>query len=160
MAKNPDPTLKLTTSKGVVRTLDDWTTMFHLCLIVLPSRPEARAFVPIAQRIFATFGDADCTVAFVVTGPESVAERLLGPTEQQDVTFLDPDLELVQSLGLERLPAFVHLRQDTSVVAATEGWDAKEWQGVAKAVGKATAWTVPEVGAPGDPRTFGGWPVG
>ena len=160
MAKNPDPTLKLTTSKGVVRTLDDWTTMFHLCVVVLPARPEATAFVPIARRIFATFGDADCTVGFVVTGPESVAERLLGPTETQDVTFVDPDLELVTSLGLERLPAFVHLRQDTSLVASTEGWDAKEWQRVAREVGKAMAWTVPEVGAPGDPRTFGGWPVG
>ena len=60
MAKNPDPTLKLTSSKGVTRTLDDWSTMFHLCLVILPDRPEASVFVPIAQRIFATFGDADC----------------------------------------------------------------------------------------------------
>ena len=30
MAKNPDPTLKLTSSKGVTRTIDDWCTMFHL----------------------------------------------------------------------------------------------------------------------------------
>jgi hypothetical protein len=134
--------------------------MFHLCLVVLPARPEATAFVPIANRMFATFGDADCTTAFVVPGPESVAERLLGPTEDQDVTFLDPDLELVGSLGLERLPAFVHLRQDTSLVASAEGWDAKEWQEVARAVGKAMAWTVPEVSKPGDPPSFGGWPVG
>ena len=41
MAKNPDPTLELATSAGVTRTLDDWTTMFHLCLVILPDRPEA-----------------------------------------------------------------------------------------------------------------------
>ena len=37
MAKNPDPSLKLTTRKGVTRTLDDWATMFHLALFVLPA---------------------------------------------------------------------------------------------------------------------------
>ena len=35
MAKNPDPNLKLTSTKGVTRTLDDWSTMFHLCLVIL-----------------------------------------------------------------------------------------------------------------------------
>lgn len=159
MAKNPEPTLKLTTSRGVTRTLDDWATMFHLLLVVLPARTEATVFVPIAQRIFATFGDADCTTAYVVTGPEAVAERLLGPTGSREVIFVDPDLELTTSLGLERLPAFVHLRQDTSLGAATEGWDPKEWQRVAREVGKAMAWTVPEVAGPGDPPAFEGWPV-
>ena len=33
MPKNPDPNLKLTSTKGVTRTLDDWSTMFHLCLV-------------------------------------------------------------------------------------------------------------------------------
>ena len=159
MAKNPEPTLKLTTSKGVTRTLDDWATMFHLCLIVLPGRTEAAALVPIARRIFATFGDADCTAAYVITGPEAVADRLLGVDELQEVVFVDPDLELVRGLGLERLPAFVHLRQDTTVLAATEGWNPAEWQRVAREVGKSLAWTVPEVAAPGDPPRFDGWPV-
>ena len=120
MAKNPDPSLKLSTSAGVTRTLDDWSTMFQLCLVILPARAEAAVFVPIAQRIFATLGDADCTTSFVVTGPQTVAERLLGHIDGRVMTFVDPDLELVSSLGLERLPAFVHLRQDTSVGAGTD----------------------------------------
>jgi hypothetical protein len=157
MARNPDPTQKLTSSKGVTRTLDDWCTMFHLCLVILPDRPEASVFVPIAQRIFATFGDADCRVAFVVTGNEYVAARILGETEARVLTFCDPDKTFVQSLGLERLPAFVHLRQDTTVVAAAEGWDPREWQRVAREVGKAMAWTVPEVTGPGDPAPTSGW---
>ena len=68
MAKNPDPTLKLTTTKGVARTLDDWSTMFHLCLVILPPRREASAYIPIADRIFAVFGDADCRTALCVVG--------------------------------------------------------------------------------------------
>jgi hypothetical protein len=159
LATNPDPTLKLATSAGVTRTLDDWTTMFHLCLVVLPARPEGAAWVPVAERIFKTFGDADCHCGFVVPAGDAVARRLLGPAEQRFMTFVDPDLALVSGLGLERLPAFVHLRQDTTVVAASEGWQPRDWQRVAREVAAAMKWTVPEVGAPGDPRPTGGWPV-
>ena len=159
MAKNPDPALKLTTSQGVTRTLDDWSTMFHLCLVVLPARAEAAAYVPIGMRLFAVFGDADCKFAFVVAGPESVAKRLLGDAERRVVTFVDPDLELVHSLGLERLPAFVLLRQDTTLVTATEGWNPKEWQRVARETARMLSWTAPEVAQDGDPAPFSGWPV-
>jgi hypothetical protein len=132
--------------------------MFHVCLVVLPARPEAALWVPVARRIFATFGDADCRCAYVIPGPAAVAERVLG-TEAHVLTFIDPDLELVRDLDVQHLPAFVHLRQDTSLVASAEGWDPSEWQRVAKEVGKAMAWTVPEVAGPGDPPSTPGWPV-
>ena len=159
MATNPDSALKLTTSQGVTRTLDDWSTMFHLCLVVLPARAEANVYVPSGMRLFSVFGDADCKFAFVVAGPESVAKRLLGEAEQRVVTFVDPDLELVHSLGLEHLPAFVLLRQDTTVVTSTEGWNPKEWQRVARETARMLSWTVPEVHQVGDPAPFSGWPV-
>ena len=123
MAKNPDPTLELTTSKGVTRTLDDWSTMFQLCLVILPDRPEAAEWIPVARRIFDVLGDSDCRTAYVVTGTRMIAQRILGEEEQRQATFVDPDRTLVKSLGLERLPAFVFLRQDTTVGAASEGWD-------------------------------------
>jgi len=156
---NPDPSLKLTSSKGTTRTLDDWSTIFHLCLIILPARPEASGWVPVARRLFRTFGDADCHTAYCVAGPDQVARRIVGDAENEAIVFVDPDGALVRSLGLERLPAFVHLRQDTTLVAAAEGWDPKEWQRVAREVGKALAWTVPEVAGPGDPGPTPGWPV-
>ena len=159
MATNPDPELKLTTSRGVTRTLDDWSTMFHLFMVVLPARAEAAVYVPIGMRMFRTFGDADCRFAFVVTGPDTVAKRLLGEAEEAVVTFVDPDLELVNSLGLERLPALVLLRQDTSLVTSTEGWSPREWQRVARETARMLDWTVPEVHQPGDPRPFKGWPL-
>jgi len=159
VAKDPDPALKLTSSKGVTRTLGDWSTIFHLSLVILPARREASAWVPVARRIFRTFGDADCHSAYCVTGNEEVARRILGDVEQEAIVFVDPDSAFVQSLGLERLPAFVHLRQDTTLVAAAEGWDPREWQQVAREVAKALAWTVPEVAGPGDPAPTPGWPV-
>lgn len=159
MAKSPDPTIKLTTTKGVTRTLDDWSTMFHLCLVILPPRPEAAVFIPIAERIFAVFGDADCHTAFCVTGNEFIARGVLGDAEDEYLTFIDPDRAFVESLGLTHLPAFVHLRQDTSLVASAEGWDPEEWQRVVKEVAKAMAWSFPEVARPGDPPPTAGWPV-
>lgn len=159
MAKNPDPMLELTTSRGVTRTLDDWSTMFQLCCVVLPGRPEAAAWIPVAQKIFATFGDSDCTCAYVVTGPAEVARRVLGPAERDEITFVDPDHTLVTSLGLERLPAFVALRQDTSVVAAAEGWNASEWHAVAKEIARAQKWTTPELTGRGMPPKSEGWPL-
>lgn len=159
MAKDPDPTIKLTTTKGVTRTLDDWSTMFHLCLVFLPPRPEASVFVPIAERIFAVFGDADCRTAFCVVGNEFIARGVLDSAEERHLTFVDPDAALATSLGLTRLPALVHLRQDTTLVAAAEGWDPAAWQAVVKEIARAMAWSTPEVSRPGDPAPTPGWLV-
>jgi hypothetical protein len=161
VAKNPDPSLELATSKGVTRTLDDWTTMFHLCLVILPDRPEAEAWIPVARRIFGVLGDSDCRTAYVVTGAPTIAARILGDEADQAMVFVDPDRALVGALGLEHLPAFVHLRQDTTVGAAAEGWDPAAWQDVAREVSAAMAWSVPEIAAPGVrlPAPTPGWAV-
>lgn len=159
MAKNPDPNLALTNLAGRTRTLDDWVTMFHLVLVVLPDRPEAKAWVPVGNRIFATFGDADCRVAFLVPSAGAVARKILDGAETKAMVFIDPDKEFVASMGLERLPAFVHLRQNGTLANVAEGWDAREWQRVAREIGKAMAWTHPEVSRPGDPPSTPGWPA-
>jgi hypothetical protein len=159
MAKNPDPMLALTNLAGTTRTLDDWTTMFHLVMVVLPDRPEGAQFVPVAERIFATFADSDAKVAFCVPGPAPMARRLLEGAKGTYPVFCDADRELVAGLGLERLPALVHLRQDTSLANVAEGWDPKEWQRVVRAIGKALAWTHPEIARRGDPAPTPGWPA-
>jgi hypothetical protein len=161
VAKNPDPTLALSTTAGVTRSLDDWTTMFHLCLVILPDRPEAARWIPIAQRIFDVLGDSDARTAYVVPSTAPIAERILGDETKKAMVFLDPDRSLINSLGLAHLPAFVHIRQDTSVGAAAEGWSAAEWQKVAKEISAAMAWSVPDVAPPGStiPATTAGWAV-
>ncbi|MGH9027142.1 MAG: hypothetical protein ACRDWD_13660 [Acidimicrobiia bacterium] len=159
MADNPDPTLELTSSKGTTRTLDDWSTMFPLCLVMLPPRPEAEAWVPVAERVFRTFRDADCHTVLYVAGPALVAQRILGPAEDRYLTFADPDATLAKALGLGHLPAFVFLRQDTTVAAAAEGWDPAAWQKVVETTARALAWTEPQITGSGDPAATPGWPV-
>ena len=39
VAQNPDPSLQLTSLKGVTRTLDDWTTVFNIAVVLLPTPP-------------------------------------------------------------------------------------------------------------------------
>jgi hypothetical protein len=159
VAKNPDPGLTLTTTRGIARTLDDWTTMFQLFLVVLPARPEATAYLPVARRIFATFGDSDCNCALVVTGEAEIARRMLGADEAGELVFADPDGALVASLGLERLPALVQIRQDTTLGISAEGWNPTEWQRAVRQLAKVMKWTVPEVSGPGDPPRGTDWPV-
>jgi hypothetical protein len=159
VARNPDPNLKLTSTKGVTRTLDDWLTMFHLCVVILPPRPEAAVFVPIARRIFKVLGDADCHTALCVAGNEFIARGVLGEAEDDYLSFVDPDAAFVESLGLTHLPAFVHLRQNTTLAAVAEGWDPHAWQAVAKELAAAMAWSAPTVAGPGDPPPTDGWPV-
>ncbi len=161
MAKNPNPTLALATAAGVTRSVDDWTTMFHLCLVILPDRPEAARWIPVAQRIFAVLGDSDARTGYVVTGTPAIAERILDAEMDKAMVFVDPDRAFVTSLGLEHLPAFVHIRQDTSIGAAAEGWRPAEWQEVAREVAKAMAWSVPDVAPPGGevPAVTPGWAV-
>jgi hypothetical protein len=159
MATDPDPTLELATSNGDSRTLAAWSTLFHLVLVVLPDRPEARAWVPVGEKIFATFGDADCHTAFVVTGNASIASRVIGDAEERWLTFVDPDRVLVNALGLTHLPALVHLRQDTSVGTVAEGWDAHDWQRAAREIARAMAWTAPDIAALREPSPTQGWAV-
>jgi len=129
VAQNPNPQLQITSYKGVTRTLDDWATVFNLAIIVVPDRPEGSQFVPVIERIFATFGESDADRAFV------------------------------ESLGLDRLPAFVHLRQDTTLVTAAQGWSPTEWQRVADQIAKHEHWTSPVVTGRGDPAPTPGWPI-
>ena len=159
MAQNPDPQLQLTSLTGVTRTLDDWATVFNLAIVLLPPRPEASAFVPVIERLFATFGDSDCRTIVCVASTEPIARRILGDDAGRWLVWADPDAALPASLGLERLPAFVHLRQDTTLVTAAQGWSPTEWQKVADAIARAVHWTSPVVSRRGDPRPSPGWPI-
>lgn len=145
----------------MTRRLDDWTTMFHLCLVVLPDRPEAEQWIPIARRIFDVLGDSDARTAYVIPSTPAIAARILGDEADRAMVFVDPDRTLITSLGLTHLPAIVHIRQDTSIGATAEGWDPVAWQKVARSVAKDMAWSVPDVAPPGSqvPAKTSGWAV-
>jgi len=159
VADSPDPQLPITDLRGTTRTLTEWSTIFHLCLVVLPDRREAAQWIPVARRIFAVFGDADCHTAYVIPSTPAVARRVLDHAADEAMVFVDPERALVASLGLERLPAFVHLRQDTTLGAVAEGWNPREWQRVARDIAKAMAWTAPDLAEMREPRPTPGWEV-
>jgi len=157
VAQNPDPSIELTSITGVTRTLDDWATVFNLAVVLLPARPEAAAWVPVIDRIYATLGDSDVRTTVCVAANVAITRRILGDAATRWLTFCDPDSRLATALGLERLPAFVHLRQDTSLVAAAQGWSATDWQRVADEIAQKEHWTSPIIAAPGNPRPTPGW---
>ena len=159
VAQNPNPLLEITSVKGVTRTLDDWATVFNLAIVVLPDRPEGARFLGVVERIFATFGDSDVRTIVCVPSTPAITKRVLGPLVDQWLVWCDPDRAFVESLGLERLPAFVHLRQDTTLVNAAQGWSPTEWQRVADEIAKHEHWTSPIVSRAGDPSPTPGWPV-
>ncbi|HTL85671.1 MAG TPA: hypothetical protein VL856_10840 [Acidimicrobiia bacterium] len=159
MAQNPNPQLQITSYKGVTRTLDDWATVFNLAIIVVPDRPEGSQFVPVIERIFATFGESDARTIVCVPTTAAIAKRILGDAVDQWLVWCDADRAFVESLGLDRLPAFVHLRQDTTLVTAAQGWSPTEWQRVADQIAKHEHWTSPVVTGRGDPAPTPGWPI-
>jgi hypothetical protein len=159
VAQNPDPSVELTSSKGVTRTLDDWATVFHLAVVILPPRPEASEWVPVIDRIYHVLGDSDTRTTVCVNGEPSIAKRILGDAATRWLTFCDPDGRLAAALGLEMLPAFVHLRQDTSLVDAAEGWSPSAWQRVADGLAKASRWSSPQVAHRSNPTPTAGWAV-
>lgn len=159
MAQNPDPALALTSIRGVTRTLDDWATVFNLAIVMLPARPEAAVWVPVIERMYATLGDSDVRTAILVTTNETLTRRILGDAADRWLVFCDPDEALPRGLGLERLPAFVHLRQDTSVAACTEGWSPQAWQDVADEIARSKHWTSPQVADRRNPPPTAGWPL-
>ena len=84
----------------MTRTLDDWATVFNLAMIVLPDRPEGDAFVPVIERIFATFGDSDVRTVVCVPSTAAIARRMLGDRVAEEwLVFLDPDKALVVEPG-------------------------------------------------------------
>jgi hypothetical protein len=151
--------MALTSLKGTTRTLDDWATVFNLAIVVLPARPEAAGFVPVIDRIFATFGDSDVRTCVAVTSTEPIVRRILGDAADRWLVFTDPDGALPASLALERLPAFVYLRQDTTLVTAAQGWSPTDWQRVADEIARTQHWTSPVVSGRGDPPPSPGWPI-
>jgi hypothetical protein len=159
VAQNPDPALALTSLKGVTRTLDDWATVFNLAIVLLPARPEAGAWVKVIDRIYKTFGDSDVRTTICVSSTPAITRRIIGDAADRYLVFSDPDESLAKSLGLERLPAFVHLRQDTSLVGAAQGWSPTEWQKIADEIARTQHWTTPVVTGAGNPPPTPGWPL-
>lgn len=157
MAVDPPADVKLAPLNGDPRTLGEWLTTFQLAVVILdPYTNESAWILPTAGRILEHFGGADCRVAFLLTCDADDARRFLGPWTDRVLTFADPDRAVVKALGLNELPAFVHIRQDLKVLGAAEGWDPPEWRTVANGLAAANKWSAPPIPSTGDPTAYAG----
>jgi hypothetical protein len=160
MATDPPGDLTLAPLNGEAQPLSGWLLTFHLALVALdPYTRESAWLIDTAWRILETFREADCRVCFLVTGTADEAREFLGPFAEKLLVFADPDRTAVKALGLNELPAFVHLRQNGSIAGAAEGWDPEEWRAVAEGLAGAMRWSRPPIPLPGDPLPYAGSPA-
>lgn len=160
MASAPDPSIPLNPLQGDARPVEDWVTTFHLVLVVLdPYTYESSWLIDTAGRILQNFSEADCRAAWLVTGTPEEAQQFLGPWGERLLTFTDPDRALVSSVGLERLPALLHLNQLLEVEGVAEGWQPDQWSEVTSHLSTLMSWSKPTIPAPGDPTPYVGSPA-
>jgi hypothetical protein len=135
-------------------------TTFQLAIVALdPFTYESGWIIDVAGRILHTFDDADCRVAWIVTGTPQQARMFLGPWADELLTFVDPDRTTVKALGVERLPAFLRIRQDLSVPGRAEGWEPEAWHDVAAGLAAELSWLAPVIPQAGDPAPYEGTPT-
>lgn len=152
--------LELHQVDGQARSIEEWTTTFHLVLVVVdPFTYESSWILKTGRRVLRNFAEADCRVAWLATCTEAQARQFLGPFVDEFLVFADPDRELVKAMGVERLPTFVHLNQDHVVEAKAEGWDPPAWEEAVRHLAKVMSWSAPTLPANGDPAPYEGTPV-
>jgi hypothetical protein len=160
MATNPPLDLVLTPITGAGRPVKGWLTVFHLMFgAVNPNNDRSAWIVPTAARIMSDYDQADCRVAWLVTGEADDARRFLGRWAKEFLTFVDPDFVAVKAFGLSSLPAIVHVGMDGTVVNAAEGWDPPAWRKLTVELSRIVDWTHPVIPGPRDPAPFAGAPL-
>ncbi len=157
MATDPPADLVLAPLNGEARTIAGWVTTFQLAAVVLdPFTNESSWILDTAGRVLLHFREADCRVAFIITGTAEEARQFLGPWADRVLTFADPGRAAVNALGLNELPAFVQVRGDLHVAASAEGWDPEQWREVAASLAKNMSWSSPLIPEAGDPSPYAG----
>ncbi|MEZ5227343.1 MAG: hypothetical protein R2710_11900 [Acidimicrobiales bacterium] len=101
---------------------------------------------------------ADIRVGWLVAADDDDCRRFMGPLAEEFITFADPDRTAITALGVERLPALVHVRNDLTVRVAN-GWDPDVWRGIAELLSVELSWSRPMIPAPGDPMPYSGTPA-
>ena len=153
--------IKLETLSGHAHTLGEWLVVFNLLAVVIdPFTHQSGWILPTASRLFLVYEEADVRCAFVVCSDAEGARTFLGRFADEHLVLLDPEREFVRSLGLERVPALVHLAQDASVLGSAQGWDADEWSTVINVVEEVMDWRArPVLPTAEDPGSFEGTPA-
>lgn len=160
MTTDVQASVTLTPLSGEPRPLSEWTTNFHLALVVLdPYALESSWIIDTAVRILRDYSPADVRVGFLVTAPIDDVRTYLGPLVDEFLVLADEDRSAVKALGLSSVPAFLHINLASRVETVAEGWDPAAWNEVATNLSARLDWTIPEIPAAGDPSPFAGTAV-
>jgi hypothetical protein len=145
---------------GPPRPVSQYLTTFHLVLVVLdPFTIESAWIIETAGRVLSTFTQADCRVGWLIAAEGDDAKAFLGPWAERFSTFADPNRDMIRELGLQRLPAIVHLGMDGTVMASAEGWRPNEWHKVTEELAQLLQWKGPALPGPKDPAPYEGTPA-
>ena len=147
--------------QGNDHTLEEWLTLFNMLVVAVdPYTLESSWILDTASRLLRYYEEADVRVGFVVTASPEDARRFLGPLSEEFLVFADPERQLVRSAEIERLPALLHIRQDSSLAGSAEGWDPAAWTAVLSTLEEDMSWrTRPALPETGDPNPFVGSPA-
>ena len=105
MATDPPADLLLDPLGGEPRTVAEWLTNFHLCVVVLdPFTNESAWILETAGRILSIYAAADVRVGWLVTATDDEARQFLGPWAEQFLTFTDPDRNAVRRSASSSCP--------------------------------------------------------
>ena len=105
MATDPPADLTLSPINGEPGTIADWVTTFQLAAVILdPFTNESAWLIETAGRLLTHFREADCRVAFIVTGTADEARSFLGPWADKVLTFADPGRATVKGARAQRAP--------------------------------------------------------
>lgn len=142
------------------KPLRDWLTTFPLVPIILdPYTEESSRILPTAYRILSSYRDAGCRPCWILTCSHKDAEAYLGPWAEQLLTFTDPKRQLVATLGVGFLPAFLFILPSGAIARTTEGWDPVKWRSVAETISRTIHWSRPLIGSFQDPAAYLGTPA-
>lgn len=151
--------LVLDSLRGDGYPLRDWLTSYSLCLVAIdPYTHESAWILETAGRILEHYSPADIRVGWLATTDDDGCRAFLGPWAERFLTFPDPEREAVTALGVERLPALVHVRSDGQLTVVN-GWDPEGWRAIAEQLSRNLAWTRPNIPQPGDPTPYLGTDV-
>ncbi len=155
-------TIPLGRAHGPARSIDDITTLFDLCLVVVDVRSGdlVRAMRPVIGRIDAVLSGSDCTIGVLaVGGDDDEALAALGPLAGQLAVYVDTEGEAARGLGVEGTPALLWVTTEPALAGHAEGWDPPAWNRVMVELARRLAWTRPLMPAPGDPPPFPARPL-
>lgn len=124
-----------------------------------PYTHESGWIIDTAGRVLSAFTGADCRVAWLVAADDEGTRAFLGPWADRILAFCDPDRVAIRSLGIEKLPAIVHLDHSLQMLGMAEGWRPDAWREVATNLATMMSWTRPAIPGPGDPTPYEGTPV-